>query len=116
MDDNFDVLQLEHDDDDPERAGNLNPDSFEHFFLMAKVVVIMLQVEEQEENEKKLEARYQKLVAEPGPHSPGLEILVQLTASCPLQAGALELSILEASCIFSAGLGNTSEKRKSAFF
>ena len=42
MDDNFDVLQLEHDDDDPER------------------------VEEQEENEKKLEARYQKLVAERG--------------------------------------------------
>ena len=33
MDDNFDVLQLEHDDDDPERAGNLNPDSFEHVFF-----------------------------------------------------------------------------------
>lgn len=42
MDDNFDVMQLEHDDDDPER------------------------VEEQLENEKKLEARYQKLVAERG--------------------------------------------------
>ncbi|CAK9021155.1 Kinesin light chain 2 (KLC 2) [Durusdinium trenchii] len=42
MDDNFDVMQLEHDDDDPER------------------------VEEQLENEKKLEARYQKLVGERG--------------------------------------------------
>lgn len=42
---------------------------------MTQVIVIMLEVEEQEENEKKLEARYQKLVAEPGPHSPGLEIL-----------------------------------------
>ena len=48
------------------------------FFFVAKVVVIMRQVEEQEENEKKLEARYQKLVAEPGPHSPGLEIWFSL--------------------------------------
>lgn len=43
--------------------------------FVTQVIVIMLEVEEQEENEKKLEARYQKLVAEPGPHSPGLEIL-----------------------------------------
>ncbi|CAJ1342065.1 unnamed protein product [Effrenium voratum] len=42
LDANFDIMQLEHDDDDPER------------------------VEEQEENERKLEARYQKLVAERG--------------------------------------------------
>eukprot|EP00929_Paragymnodinium_shiwhaense_P084169 TRINITY_DN44995_c0_g1_i1.p1 TRINITY_DN44995_c0_g1~~TRINITY_DN44995_c0_g1_i1.p1 ORF type:complete len:984 (+),score=329.16 TRINITY_DN44995_c0_g1_i1:118-3069(+) len=42
MDENFDVLQLEHDDDDPER------------------------VEEQQENERKLEARYAKLKAEKG--------------------------------------------------
>jgi len=42
MDDNFDVMQLEHDDDDPER------------------------VEEQEENERKLEARYAKLKSERG--------------------------------------------------
>jgi len=42
MDDNFDVIQLEHDDDDPER------------------------VEEQEENERKLEARYIKQKDERG--------------------------------------------------
>jgi len=42
LDANFDVLNLEHDDDDPER------------------------VEEQEENERKLEARYKKLCAEKG--------------------------------------------------
>ncbi|CAE8728824.1 unnamed protein product, partial [Polarella glacialis] len=42
LDDDFDVLKLEHDDDDPER------------------------VEEQEENERKLEARYKKLKDEKG--------------------------------------------------
>mmetsp|Transcript_35591 Transcript_35591/g.83186 ORF Transcript_35591/g.83186 Transcript_35591/m.83186 type:complete len:972 (+) Transcript_35591:110-3025(+) len=42
LDENFDVLALEHDDDDPER------------------------VEEQLENEKKLEARYKKLKEEKG--------------------------------------------------
>mmetsp|Transcript_61372 Transcript_61372/g.121481 ORF Transcript_61372/g.121481 Transcript_61372/m.121481 type:complete len:956 (+) Transcript_61372:92-2959(+) len=42
LDEDFDVLNLEHDDDDPER------------------------VEEQEENERKLEARYKKFRAEKG--------------------------------------------------
>merc|ERR1719401_2381461 len=42
LDDDFNVMNLEHDDDDPER------------------------VEEQEENERKLEARYKKLLADKG--------------------------------------------------
>ena len=62
MDDNFDVMQLEHDDDDPERVGSL--DIVFEWSVRIKMLRWKLQVEKQLENEKKLEARYQKLVAE----------------------------------------------------
>jgi len=59
LDDNFDVMQLEHDDDDPER------------------------VEEQLENEKKLEARYKKLIAEKGlEHEDTLRTFFALFDNC----------------------------------
>merc|ERR1719428_1964861 len=59
LDENFDVMQLEHDDDDPER------------------------VEEQEENERKLEARYKKLKDEKGiDHDETLNTFFALFDNC----------------------------------
>lgn len=59
LDDDFDVMNLEHDDDDPER------------------------VEEQEENERKLEARYKKLASEKGlNHEDTLETFFALFDNC----------------------------------
>lgn len=59
LDDDFDVMNLEHDDDDPER------------------------VEEQEENERKLEARYKKLLSEKGLQSEDtLETFFALFDNC----------------------------------
>jgi len=59
LDDDFDIIGLEHDDDDPER------------------------VEEQLENEKKLEARYRKLVTEKGlDHEDTLQTFFALFDNC----------------------------------
>merc|ERR1719401_321360 len=59
LDDDFNVMNLEHDDDDPER------------------------VEEQEENERKLEARYKKLISEKGlDHESTLETFFALFDNC----------------------------------
>mmetsp|Transcript_18934 Transcript_18934/g.30715 ORF Transcript_18934/g.30715 Transcript_18934/m.30715 type:complete len:933 (+) Transcript_18934:48-2846(+) len=59
LDDDFDVMNLEHDDDDPER------------------------VEEQEQNEKKLEARYAKLKSEKGMnHEDTLQTFFALFDNC----------------------------------
>lgn len=59
LDEDFDVMNLEHDDDDPER------------------------VEEQEQNEKKLEARYAKLKSEKGMnHEDTLQTFFALFDNC----------------------------------
>lgn len=59
LDEDFDVMQLEHDDDDPER------------------------VEEQEENERRLEARYKKLKTEKGlDHEDTLQTFFALFDNC----------------------------------
>ena len=94
MDDNFDVLQLEHDDDDPERAGNLNPVQFWRWVcLWPKLLWLCSRLKSKKRMRRNLKRGTRNLWQSPGLIRQDWRFWVQLTASCALQAGALELSI-----------------------